>query len=336
MRLHELDRAKGMAILLVVLGHLVARDNPVGVTWYEPLRIAIYLFHMPLFMFLSGYLAFRMGTARVDLALWPRLVRRRAVRLLVPFLAFGLGTLLVKVVAAQVAPVDNLPTGFWVGLRDLLWDTSRSPATAVWFVFVLFVYSVITPLVLALPRGRLWLVLLAGVLYVLPVGPPFYLDRICTFFVFFVAGGLAAEAGRGWLRRIDAAWPFALAALAAVAVPVALGWIPFDWRVALWHFPYKWALLLAGLLSLPAIHGLARAMGRSAALEFLGRESFVIYLFNTLFIGATKAVLLTVLAWNATGFPIMAVALMAAGTFGPIALKGLVLRRIPVLARMTG
>jgi fucose 4-O-acetylase-like acetyltransferase len=334
-RLDDLDRARGLAILLVVLGHLVAREDPAGVTWYEKLRIGIYLFHMPLFMYLSGYVAFRFGAARTAPGRWPGMAARRAERLLVPFLAFGLGILLLKLAAAHLAPVDNLPPDLWDGLRALVWDTSGSPATAVWFVFVLFVYSVLTPPVLWLPRGRAVLLALALLLYLLPAPEPFYLDRICTFLVFFVAGGLAAEAGPPWLRTVDALWWLALLALAAVVLPPALGWVTFDWTHGLWRFPYKTWLLAAGLLSMPAVHGLARALGRRPALEALGRASFVIYLFNTLFIGAAKVAALTVLAWAAADFPLVAALLMAAGTLGPLALKRLVLRRVPVLDRMT-
>ena len=50
----DLDRAKGIAILLVVLGHIVAREQPPGVEWYEPFRYAVYRFHMPFFLYLSG------------------------------------------------------------------------------------------------------------------------------------------------------------------------------------------------------------------------------------------------------------------------------------------
>ncbi len=108
-RLADIDRAKGLAILLVVFGHLVARQGPTGVGWYDPLRIGIYLFHMPLFMYLSGYVAFMSGAARAPLSGWPAFVRRRAVRLLVPFLLFGLIILCAKLVFARIAIVDNVP-----------------------------------------------------------------------------------------------------------------------------------------------------------------------------------------------------------------------------------
>ena len=53
-RLLGIDAARGLAILLVVIGHVVARDMPAGNEWYAQLKDTIYLFHMPLFMVLTG------------------------------------------------------------------------------------------------------------------------------------------------------------------------------------------------------------------------------------------------------------------------------------------
>ena len=53
-----------MAIILVVFGHLVAREDPAGVGWYGPLRMVVYLFHMPFFFYLSGYVAVLSGADR--------------------------------------------------------------------------------------------------------------------------------------------------------------------------------------------------------------------------------------------------------------------------------
>ena len=336
-RLSDLDRAKGLAILLVVFGHLVARRSPADVGWYDPLRIAVYLFHMPLFMYLSGYVTFLSGAARTPASGWGRLARRRAARLLVPFLAFGLAILCGKLVVSHFAAVDNVPPGFWPGVRALIWDTQHSPATEVWYIASLFVFCLATPPLLALDRRRVLLLGVAALLYVLPLPPVLYLDRIGSYFIFFVAGGLAADAGPRWLRIVDRVWPLALAALVAVALPVAVGWIRFHWTAGAQGFPYKWALLAAGLLSMPAVHGMVRAGAASRAdiLEQLGRYVFVIYLLNTVFIGATKAVLLKVVSWDGAHFLPFAAVLMLAGVVGPILTKRWVLRRVPALDRVT-
>jgi len=336
-RLTDIDRAKGIAILLVVFGHLVARQSPANVSWSDPLRIVVYLFHMPLFMYLSGYVTFLSGAARTPRQGWPRLLSKRASRLLIPFLLFGLAILCAKLVAARFATVDNVPPDLWDGLRALVWDTGHSPATSVWYIAVLFVFCVATPPLLALDHSRALLVGVAVVLYLLPLPPPFYLDRVGTYFIFFVAGGLAADAGPRWQRVVDLTrWP-ALAGLAAVTYLVASGHITFQWTDGAQGFPYKWALLIAGLLSMPAIHGLVRhaPFANSATLIQLGRYVFVIYLLNTPFIGITKAVLLKVVSWDGSHFLPFAVALMLAGILGPMLTKRWVLRRLPAFDRMT-
>lgn len=49
-RLPDLDVGKGMAIFLVVLGHIVARQiKPAGNDWYLSAQIGLYSFHMAFF-----------------------------------------------------------------------------------------------------------------------------------------------------------------------------------------------------------------------------------------------------------------------------------------------
>ena len=52
-RLVHFDIAKAIAIILVVIGHYYPENAP---GWYLALHSWIYTFHMPLFMFASGYI----------------------------------------------------------------------------------------------------------------------------------------------------------------------------------------------------------------------------------------------------------------------------------------
>lgn len=51
-RLVFLDIAKAICIILVVIGHYHPDNSP---EWYNVIWKFIYSFHMPLFMFASGY-----------------------------------------------------------------------------------------------------------------------------------------------------------------------------------------------------------------------------------------------------------------------------------------
>lgn len=73
-RLDWIDIAKGIAIILVIVGHTV--PNP------SPLRHAIFSFHMPVFFILAGY-TFRSKP-------WRELVSGSVLRLLVPYVVLAL------------------------------------------------------------------------------------------------------------------------------------------------------------------------------------------------------------------------------------------------------
>ena len=52
-RVQYIDRLKGLAIILVVMGHILGFRQPEDGT-EDGIHTFIYTFHMPLFMFLSG------------------------------------------------------------------------------------------------------------------------------------------------------------------------------------------------------------------------------------------------------------------------------------------
>jgi fucose 4-O-acetylase-like acetyltransferase len=325
----DLDRAKGLGILLVVIGHLVARTAPQGNEWYIALKHALYHFHMPFFMYLSGYVVFMTGAARIAPSKWPAFTRGRAYRLLLPFVLFGLAILVGKLVTSRFIAVDNLPGSLDQGLWGLVWNTDASPAESVWYIAVLFALSILTPPLLWLLRGRAALLLVfALILYVLPVPHVMYLDRVARYMSFFAMGGLASETGKAWLDLVDRYFAWALIALLGalwLALTVFASWDP------------DVALFVCGTLSMPALHGLVRHryFSGSSLLLTLGTYTFVIYLLNTPFIGLVKGAMLKVFPWDGVNFLIYAPVLTIAGTLLPILLKRHVLSRVPALDRMT-
>jgi len=323
----DLERGKGIAILLVVLGHIVARQAPPGVEWYEPLRAAIYRFHMPFFLYLSGTVLVLSGAAAAPAAAFPALLRRRAQRLLLPFLLLGLLVLAAKLAAQPLVHVDNPPEGLAGGLRDLFWTTAHSPAVTIWYLAVLFQATLIALPLLRAGMGAGGLVLLGLLLFAIGLPPLLYLDRLAAHFVFFAAGIWVAGREPHLLplfeRRIMLWWTLFGLAMAAAAAGLP---------------PAPWDMLVCGLLAIPALHGLVRLppLARWRWPVVLGGFALSIYLFNTLAIGGTKALLIKAgLGWTAEAFWAHAILLTLAGLFLPILLKRLVLRRLPAVDRMT-
>jgi fucose 4-O-acetylase-like acetyltransferase len=325
----DLDRAKGLAILLVVFGHIVARADPPGVEWYEPLRRAVYAFHMPFFLYLSGLAAAWSGAAFAPPRGWARLAVNRTRRLLVPFFGMGFCIVLIKLSARHFMFVDHTPPGWGAALDGLFWHTRDGPARSIWYVFVLFVFSVAAPVLIWLDGGRARLLLAVGAaVYVLPVPALLYADDAARYAVFFAAGVAAGAAGAAWDGFVDRAWRRLAWVFAGILLLAA----------APSHVVAAPAILFAGgFISMPVIHGFVRSLPKTAAKIFLwlGRYSFMIYLFNTLFIGLAKGLLLRVTSWDGPHFLPVAVALVLSGTLGPVALKEALFRRSKNLDRLT-
>jgi fucose 4-O-acetylase-like acetyltransferase len=325
----DIDRAKGLAIVLVVFGHIVARQEPSHVVWYPALRRAIYGFHMPFFFYLSGLVAWLAGHATAPPARWPALFGARVRRLLIPFGVMAFVITAGKLAAARFIHVDNMPGGLVAGLADVLWRPLASPAYSLWYLATLFLLSVATPPLFAACGRRLWPVI--GVFAAVQLAPlpwHLYLAEAGRYAIFFGAGLAAGALGDRWTGWIDR-WRWSLLAVFAAgctAIAADGGALPFNLR-----------LLGLGLAAIPALHALVRIPCLSSVriVETIGRNSLMIYLFNTIFIGLAKGLLLLVTGWNGARFLPFAATLMSAGLIGPILLKQRVLRAIPVLDRMT-
>ena len=123
-RIGTLDIYKGLAILLVVVGHLAQSATP---DFDRSLLFkGIYMFHMPLFFFVCGMVYSLKGSGLSAKGLGES-VGKRAQQLLLPFFAWY--------VVGYFITNSQLPFGQYM-VR--LW---KSPDYGLWFLWVLFVFS---------------------------------------------------------------------------------------------------------------------------------------------------------------------------------------------------
>lgn len=122
LRIPWVDSCKGIGILLVVLGH--TSDG----TWMQRF---IYVFHMPLFFFFSGFV----HVVQPDLATF---ARKKAIHLLVPYLSFLV--LLSPLQLLHEARHEGSAYLWQSGVTDLLWGGNhlRGLLGVFWFVTCLF------------------------------------------------------------------------------------------------------------------------------------------------------------------------------------------------------
>ncbi|MEW6705231.1 MAG: acyltransferase [Pseudomonadota bacterium] len=321
-----IDRTKGLAILLVVLGHLIAREGPPGegAGWYVLLKHGIYAFHMPLFMAVSGLvygLSWRpRATVGEDLAD----AKRRALRLLPAYLLFGLVIFFGKLAFQSfTAGVDNRVEGAG-DLLELVTQPTASFCSFLWYIYALAVLYLVFPLAFRAVRGRVAVLLpITVAFWWLPTSAWFAWDRLQALSVFFVLGVLAGrhhEAAQRWLGRL---WLPAMLPFVAVLPAAAQG--------------YPWARNVAAASAVLALPGLIRWAQRAplAWLETLGRYTLIIYLTNTIFIGLVKVGSIQLGLWHASNFWAIAAVMSLVATVGPILLKRHLLPRVPPLDRIT-
>jgi fucose 4-O-acetylase-like acetyltransferase len=335
--LHDVTIAKGLAIFLVVFGHIVTGPPPQGNEWYNVIRTALYAFHMPFFIYLSGYIFFYTDSPGRARANFGAFVVRRAERLLVPFLLFGLLIIAGKHAARHFIHVDNVAENAVTDIFNLFWFTENSAAKSVWYVFVLFEITIFAILALRIVRSPLfWMLLALPLSWILIIWmyipgaphlmtPVLYLDRFVLYVGYFFAGGVAIAHREKWVAMIDRHlwWFWALFIVTLVSTRIA--------------GIFMLSLIACGLTSMPALHGLCRRvwMQRSRLLEILGKYSFSIYLLNTIGIGLAKGILFQFMSWNGPRFLVFLPVLLAGGLIGPVLVKTQIFRRVRYLDKIT-
>jgi fucose 4-O-acetylase-like acetyltransferase len=177
LRDQQIDALKGFAIILVVLGHIVAFSNP-GNFQDNLLFNIIYSFHLPLFFFVSGYLVF--GRFGPNPLAW---TGRKFCQLIIPYLIF---TIIYFIglfgVSASNFTVSNILNTIW----------SYTAYSSAWFLPVLFESFVLLAIFIFLQRflsKYIFVVYFIAICFVIPLTKLDSINGIhqivgCTTFVF--------------------------------------------------------------------------------------------------------------------------------------------------------
>lgn len=226
---------QAFGILLVVAGHSDhgAPETPLWHTW-------IYSFHMPLFMFISGFLL-RYGIERkgVSLASTPLggkhgFVWKKVKRLLVPYVVISTLAFLPKAMLNRFAmrPVDISPD-FYVHQLLYPWD---NVIKFFWFLptlFIIFLLAVCGARLFRNYRGGLFHVSILVILFLLHVFNPLSnilllnLGGVVNYLFYFALGYMACcyrltERMDNYLS-INIAWTFLLSVSFVTFIPDFMG-----------------------------------------------------------------------------------------------------------------
>lgn len=334
-RLVDIDRAKGLAIALVVLGHVVAREPPKDAEWFERVKGVVYLFHMPFFMFLSGFVTYYAFKPLSSVRDYGTYVWRRFIRLIPAYLLFSIIVYLAKYYGGRVLHVDN-PVRSFEQFWDIFIRPGKSFSEYLWYVYVLFFLTAACAPLFALPMRRwAWFIAPCIGLAFLPMTEYLALDRFFFYLPFFLFGAVLAGRWKAVSQSLDRLGAMSLAAFLAALILCYLVLTDMQESVA-GHWYANAPKLLMGALSIPALLALVRhpAASRWTLLSTLGDYTFPIYLMNTLAIGGVKGVMLKWVSWDGWMFLLFLPILFIAGIAIPVLIKRHVIRRVRVLNQM--
>ena len=261
-----IDNIKVLLIFLVVFNHIIAFnlvkvDTVVRYVWY-----AITIFHMPAFVFISGYLSKK-----------PQNVLKNFKNLLIPYV---LGYTLTWY--SQI----------WLG-RSVDYEILRPTGSVMWYILALFIYRLTIEAL-----GKIRFIVPLSILFALWAGtrPEFTTflssSRIVVFFPFFVAGYLWKSEYITAIRKFKGKWILvAISGVLLWAIPNYM--IPNEMGIAIFRGNHGYQLcgltnpqgvilrLLMYLVSFVVVYTMLALMPDiKLPLTYVGRHTMGIYFFH--------------------------------------------------------
>lgn len=308
-RIVFLDVAKGIGILLVVLGHCLIGLHDAGMVaensaaWL--VKYVIYCFHMPLFFFLTGSLVHARVVSNPG-----RFLRGNLLRIAYPYFLWGAIQSLALLGASGLV---NHPIREGIGplLLSLLWR----PPGQFWFLYTLFLLHMFTLVTIRLGGRVMLAIALAAIFAATAISP-----TVGTFIASYIQGSslLAYAVGicfgemvAGWHGRIESsqAW-----ILASIILLFAAAWT--GWRTQ--AGAYSYVTLPAACSGCVGTLLIARTklLCSTRWLIYLGQRSMAIYVLHVLFVAGIRIIMVRSLHIAHLGIVLPAV--VAAGIAGPL------------------
>ncbi len=321
-RFYLIDVAKAICIILVVVGHYTPVNSP---KWYMLLHDVIYTFHMPLFMFASGfiYLVTKKNICYKDF------IVKKFKRLMVPYFVTSVIIIAIKLLTERHANIEN-PVSFFSFL-EMFWKPEAG--YFLWFIWALWWMFVITSLFKTKGQRSIFLII-SIILYFLPIdfSELFCLKQVKDYYVWFMLGVCCAEIKpNGGLIKQLAKYPFA--SLLAFAISIK--------GVSLGLTDSKIYLFFAALIGICFIVTLSQQIITFNNLNVwvkLSSVSYIIYLFHTTFMGFAKVVIgklpFDSNLWYVFSFEALIVILI--GVAAPMLLYYYLLKRYQITKRLFG
>ena len=328
-RIVYIDIAKAICIILVVIGHYCPPGHP---AWWRSVCDFIYSFHMPLFMFASGFVY--IATKRAD-ENYGDFIIKKVKRLMMPYFTVSVIVISIKLLASGFAYVEN-PVSLFSYAKMFYYPEA---GFFLWFIWALWWMFVLVPL-FKTKEQRLLLFIVSIFIHYIPFTTT---ELFCIFafkemLLFFMMGVMVYD----WKEEISGAkkvpeWAFV--AIFAIAYLISISGLSFAGG-----YLVSGTKLSLPFLGIAAVIASARMIAKSSIpkgwLMIVSSSSYIIYLFHTTFEGFAKAVIFKIPYLNNIGdslmFAIGAAITVACGVIIPIILNEKVFKKYSITKVLFG
>lgn len=292
-RLEFLDNAKGIAIILMVYGHVELGIRYTGVipnyVAFKYITNLIYTFHMPLFFAISGYLLSKLGNKRKFLSE----LKRNTSKIAVPYLIWkNVFTATKLLIPSQI----NFPAQPFSLLSIIL------PSAHYWYLFVLYFIKIMSSFLTK--RANLTVILISAVSYLLL--PNYYNWALNLFF--FTLGRAIHDYG------ISLKWSSSKSHI-AVCILSGFAFLVYA-HLAITQFTFQFSMI-AALFGVALTIQLSQLFS-STVICWIGKNTLPIYILHVFFTAAFRIVLSNYLHFNNTIVHVVCGTLI--GIIGPLAI----------------
>ena len=252
-RLEGIDIAKGITIVLMVLGHT---------TIPRSLSNFIFAFHMPFFFLVSGF------TTNWEKYTITSLIKHRARTLLLPFVIYS---------AIVIALMELTDLGSWQGLLRKGWE-----GYSLWFILVLFLSTLLVEMIRYIPKIVCqWFVVFAlattgVILSYFHLQLPWTISTVpfATVLIF-----IGSQTSRSLLNQLSTCWMFLFTFLLTCSVS-------YKWRLDMaWNnitpiVPLIIGALAGSLFILQLSRHIQKTSILSKIFVAIGRETYLLVAFS--------------------------------------------------------
>ncbi|PBC04200.1 nodulation factor fucose acetyltransferase NolL [Mesorhizobium sp. WSM3860] len=183
------DFAKGILITLVIIGHLLQYCIYRGTDafWLSPYYKSIYIFHMPLFMAISGYLS----SGAILRKPFIQAVSDRATQLLLPMLFWC--ALIWTLKSTVMVPPKSLTDGFLGLLTEVI--------GTYWFIWAAFISFILVKFFTTFNRLSMWIIGASAIAIAIAPITSSIIPSIRYTYPFYCLGFFFAQS-KGWQESI--------------------------------------------------------------------------------------------------------------------------------------